>query len=146
MKMYELYEQFFAKSKKDGRHYIKKNICALRFLKERGISQRIWEDFDDQRLDAVIKTFNNHGIIQNRLPNIGEWVVTVAIQASIKETIMTLHKALVKSRNYHNILPKDAFNYRNIGLLYFTDEEYADDFIVFIKVSFANQYEIVLQK
>ncbi|NJO59856.1 MAG: hypothetical protein HC836_16645 [Richelia sp. RM2_1_2] len=146
MKIYELYSHLFAQSKKDGKSYVKKNINVLRFLKERGISQRIWEDFDDQMLDNVIKTFNNTGIIQNRLPNIGEWVVTIAVQASIKETTIILHKALVKSKNYHTILPKDAFNYRNVCVVYFTDEECADDFMVFIKISFSNQYKIVLQK
>lgn len=145
MKAYELYEEIFNQSKKDGREYLRKNLDVLRFFKKQGILQRLWEDYDDQRLDCEIKNFSNDGIIKDRLPVIGEWVVTVAVVATVNKIYLTVNKTKVQNKNYHNILPQDAFNYRNVGVVYFTNESYADEFIIYLKLCFANQYTIEIE-
>lgn len=146
MKAYELYLKIFKEQKNYGREYLQQSLDVIRFYKNRGHAEALWEDYDDPRLDSEIKTFNNKGIIQHRLPNVNEWGVAVAVIPNPKGYILNISKKQVKVNNYHITLPQNAFNYRNIGLLYFTDEEYADDFIIYLKLNFANQYNIKIEK
>lgn len=146
MKAYELYLKIFKEQKNYGREYLQQSLGVIRFYKNQGHATALWEDYDDPRLDSEIKTFNNKGIIQHRLPNVSEWGVAIAVIPNPNGYILNISKKQVKVNNYHITLPQNAFNYRNIGLLYFTDEEYADDFIIYLKLNFANQYNIKIEK
>ncbi len=146
MKAFELYIQLYEESKNNGFEFLKRNKDALRFIRNQGISQTLWEDYDDPRLDDEVKSYTSSGRITNRLPNIGEWEVTVAVLVSPKQMLMIIGKKQVKYQTYHTVLPSNAFNHRNAGILYFTNESDADEFIALIKLSFSSQYEIVVQK